>query len=83
MESGAAVRQHIASCSSKSMKTAASRKMLARRLCDLVGYSNLEEMLQFVQEMRGLDFYRSEDRALFCDFFYCWFLEVPHESPNP
>lgn len=82
MISSTAVRNYIGSCNLKVMKNATSRKSLARKLCKISGYENVEEMIGFVQEMRGLDFYRSEDRALFCDFFFCWVMEASNESFN-
>jgi hypothetical protein len=82
MTSSSAVRNYLESCNSKIMKNVVSRKTFARKLCKISGYANLEEMILFVQEMRGLDFYRSEDRAIFYDFFYAWVKEENHESFN-
>jgi len=65
------------------LKNIRNRKQFSKALANYINYWDLGEIAAFVEEMRGLDFYRSEDRAIFCDFFYCWFLEVPHESPNP
>lgn len=80
--STSSVREYVSTCNSRLMKTLAGRKTIASNLCKLAPYSNLGEMFSFVQEMRGLDFFRSEDRAIFCDFLSCWVKEVDDESSD-
>lgn len=76
------VRNYVMTRLAKSMRNVKARKTFAAELCDITGYFSTDTMYEFVQEMRGLDFYKSEDRALFCDFLFCWMKEQGDESSN-
>jgi len=59
-----------------------ARVLLATDLAQFVNYWSLQDMQYFVEEMRGLDLSKSEDRDLFCHFFCLWFKEEMHESSD-
>jgi len=74
------LQNFVDGASLNSLKNAKNRKIFAKNLCNLLHYGNLAQMLAFVEEMRGLNFYRSEDRAVFCEFVFCWIKEDANES---
>lgn len=82
MASSTVVRDFVNSCSSKVMKNAANRKNFAAKLTELTNFYSLDAVHEFVEEMRGLDFYRSEDRAFFSNMFFSWVKEERDESFN-
>lgn len=67
---------------SSSLKNIRNRKQFAQRLANYINYWNVGEISTFVEEMRGLDFHRSEDRVIFCDLFFSWIPEAINESFN-
>lgn len=74
------VCEFINSISSRDLLNTKSRRRVAYKLSELVGYWSVAEMLLFVDEMRGLDLSKSEDRAVFCEFFFSWLKGVENES---
>lgn len=75
------IREFISKASSSNLNNPRSRRRLAGKICSISNFWNGAEMLQFVEEMRGLDFSRSEDRVIFCDFLFSW-MEGADESFN-
>lgn len=59
------------------MKAGRDRRKFAKELCEALEFWSLEEMNNFVDEMRGLSFANPVDRQTFLQFLSCWIgLEV-------
>lgn len=51
------------------MRRQSSRKYFARTLADYIYYWNYQEIENFVNEMKGLNLSKHEDRQIFFQFF--------------
>jgi len=56
----------------KSLAVHTSREQLARQINEALSLWSFHETKSFVDEMRGLNLSRSDDRQAFVDFFCCW-----------
>ena len=76
------IKNFIFSSKADVLKNAANRNKFAISLQQITNYWDSAEIRSFINEMRGLDFYRYEDRVIFCDLFFSWYLEDGYESSN-
>ena len=54
------------------LRNDANRKQLARSIQSITNYFSVQEIILFLEEMRGLDLKDRNDRQLFFDMLHCW-----------
>lgn len=64
----------IKSFKNNPLRKSEDRYKLASSIYSLTNYYNFNEILYFVEEMRGLNLKSEIDRQLFIDFFKTWIL---------
>jgi hypothetical protein len=74
MISKTALKEFLSGCR-LDLKNTASRAKFAKKLQHFSGYWDLQDLNQFVQEMRGLDLRHEEDVEVFCQFLLLWIAE--------
>lgn len=64
------IENFIYTSSKDSLKSLKNRKLFSANLQKICNFWSVSEIEDFVNEMRGLNFYRLEDRKIFCEFFF-------------
>lgn len=62
-------------CSNKKinlLRRREDRQKLASHIQQITNYYSFNEILFFVEEMRGLDLRKDDEQQLFLKFFECW-----------